>query len=533
MLRPYQRKALDDLWAWFKENQTGNPCLSMPTGSGKSHVIAQMCKEANDKVEGVQILMLTHQKELISQNAEKLKAHWFDAPVGIFSSSLGKRQVKQITFAGIQSVWRHAEKIGPRRLVIVDEAHTISHKDEGIYRKFLTELKDMEPKMRIVGLTASPYRLGHGYITEGDAIFDALLEPVQIKELIDAGFLSKLKSKNTAFHLGTEGVKKRGGEFIESQLQKAVDSEPNNFSVVNEILEHGKDRSSWLIFCTGVDHSYRIRDLLRENGIVCETVTGKTPPKERDQILADFKSGKIRAVTNANVLTTGFDNPRIDLIALLRPTMSPGLYYQMVGRGLRIDPSKEDCKILDFAGAVAQHGPVTDILPPEKKGEGNGDAPVKVCEKCHEIVHLSAKICPACLEPFPEPEKPDIRLHDDDIMGIDKAKPMEVDAWHWHARNSKRGQMMLVAKYRKGLFSAEQPVEYFCVGYDGFTGERARREIAVICQKSGVQIDITGSHGRWFELAKKLNDATPPSFIRYEKNGKFYDIKGRAWTSQK
>ena len=505
----------------------------MPTGSGKSHVIAQLCKEANDKVDGVQILMLTHQKELIAQNAEKLKQHWHDAPIGIFSASLGKRQVKQITFAGIQSVWRHAKKIGPRRLVIVDEAHTISHKDQGIYRKFLNELKAMEPKMRIVGLTASPYRLGHGYITEGEAIFDELIEPVGIKELIDAGFLSKLKSKNTAFHFDVGGVKKRGGEFIESQLQDAVNNVASNGPVIKEIMAQGADRKSWLIFCTGVDHSYAIRDGLRSHGVVCETVTGKTPTRERDQILSDFKSGKIQAVTNANVLTTGFDNPRIDLIALLRPTMSPGLYYQMVGRGLRIDPSKEDCKILDFAGAVAQHGPITDILPPEKKGEGNGEAPVKVCEKCHEIVHLSVKICPACLEPFPEPEKPDVRLHDDDIMGADKAKTMEVDAWHWHARNSKKGQMMLVAKYRKGLFSAEQPVEYFCVGYDGFAGEKARREIALICQKSGVELDANGTHGRWFELAKKLSDSTPPSFIRYEKNGKFYNLKGRAWTSQK
>lgn len=531
-LRKYQLDAVNMSWDWLKKNK-GNLCISLPTGAGKSHVIAQLCIDALKMVKDVDVLVLCGQKELIAQNAEKLKQHWYDAPIGLFSASLGKRQVRQITFAGIQSVWRHAEKIGPRRLVIVDEAHTISHKDQGIYRRFLNELKEMDPKMRIIGLTASPYRLGHGYITEGEAIFDDLIEPVGVKELIDAGFLSKLKSKNTAFHLEVEGVKKRGGEFIESQLQDAVNNDASNEPIIKEIMAQGEGRNSWLMFCTGVDHSYEIRDRLRLEGVSCETVTGKTPAKERDQILADFKAGKIKAVTNANVLTTGFDNPRIDLIALLRPTMSPGLYYQMVGRGLRIDPSKEDCKILDFAGAVAQHGPITDILPPEKKGEGTGEAPVKVCENCQEIVHLSAKECPACGSVFPEPEKPKAKLHDDDIMGMDKAKSMEIDAWHWHARKSKKGQMMLVAKYRKGLYASEQPVEYFCVGYDGFPGEKSRREVAVICQKSGVQFDVTGSHGRWFEIARKLNEANPPRFIRYEKSGKFFNIKGRAWTSQK
>ena len=232
--------------------------------------------------------MLTHVKELIEQNAEKMREHWKNAPMGIYSASIGKRQLGEpITFAGIQSVRNKAEEIGHIDLVIIDECHLINHKDEGGYRKLIGDLLKINPQMRVIGLTATPWRLGHGRIDEGEeTIFDGLVEPVTIEELIYKGFLAPLKSKITKEHLSVEGVSKRGGEFIESQLQKAVDKADINERVVDEVISLAGDRKAWLFFCTGIDHSEHIRDVLRSRGITCEMVTGKTPKGERARILA-------------------------------------------------------------------------------------------------------------------------------------------------------------------------------------------------------------------------------------------------------
>ena len=192
MLRPYQQKAIDDLYDWMRKKQ-GHPCLVLPTGSGKSHIVAALCKDAIKSWPDTHILMLTHQKELIEQNAEKLRQHWPNAPLGIYSASIGKKEIDQITFAGIQSVRNKAKLIGHIDLVLIDEAHLVGHKDEGGYRTFLNELEEINPSVRIVGLSATPYRLGHGLITDKPAIFDALIEPVTITELVDDGYLSPLR----------------------------------------------------------------------------------------------------------------------------------------------------------------------------------------------------------------------------------------------------------------------------------------------------------------------------------------------------
>ena len=199
MLREYQQRTIDQLYAWFEAGNEGNPCLVLPTGSGKSHIIAALCKDALQSWPETRILMLTHVKELIAQNAEKMRQHWPNAPMGIYSAGLNRKELGEpITFAGIQSVRTKAKQIGHVDLVIIDEAHLVSHKDEGGYRTLLADLRAINGNLRIIGLTASPYRLGHGYITDKPAIFDALIEPVSIEELIFKGYLSTLRSKLTA-----------------------------------------------------------------------------------------------------------------------------------------------------------------------------------------------------------------------------------------------------------------------------------------------------------------------------------------------
>ena len=164
-LRPYQQRAIDQLYDWFRAGNTGNPCLVLPTGAGKSHIVAALCHDALTNWPETRVLMLTHVKELIEQNAAKLRAHWPGAPMGIYSASVGRKELGEpITFAGIQSIRKRAAELGHVDLVIIDEAHLVSHKDEGGYRTFIADLQRTNPALRVVGLTATPYRLGHGQI---------------------------------------------------------------------------------------------------------------------------------------------------------------------------------------------------------------------------------------------------------------------------------------------------------------------------------------------------------------------------------
>ncbi len=527
MLRDYQQRTIEQLYDWFKTGNGGHPCIVLPTGSGKSHIVAAICKDALQNWPDTRVLMLTHVKELIQQNAEKMRQHWPNAPMGIYSSSLRSRRLDEpITFAGIQSVRKRAEEIGHVDLVLIDECHLVSHKAEGGYRNLIEDLTQINPHLRVIGLTATPFRLGHGLITDDPALFADLIEPVTIEELIYKGHLAPLQSKVTKMALSTDGVHKRGGDYIESELQAAVDTSAQNVGTVQESIELAGDRKSWLFFCVGVDHAYHIRDELRSEGITAETITGKTPQGERAEIIDNFKAGRIQALTNANVLTTGFDHPDLDMIVMLRPTMSPSLYVQMAGRGMRPKSHTDHCLVLDFAGVVQTHGPITAVDPGKKAGQG--EAPMKVCENCDEIVHLSVKICPACGEEFPEaapPAKP--TLHDDDIMGLG-ATDMEVTSWTWRKHTSfNSGKEMFRVTYYGSL--SDKPIsEYLTVRHPGYAGSKAMQTFLMLASKS--EADTHELEYATLEQASEImNAATPPAVIKYRMDGKYHRILNRSW----
>lgn len=525
MLREYQQRSIDQLYRWFGDGGKGNPCIVLPTGSGKSHIVAELCKDALQNWPETRILMLTHVRELISQNAEKMRDHWKGAPLGIYSAGLGKRNLSEpITFAGIQSVRNKADKIGHVDLIIVDECHLIGHNDGGGYRTLIGDLMEINPALRVIGLTATPYRLGHGMITDKPALFDALIEPVSIEELVHKKYLARLHSKITKEKLSTDGLHKRGGEFIESEMQAAFDTDSHNSAVVKEVISLAGDRKAWLFFCAGVKHAQNIALTLKENGISAECITGETPKKERDQIIADYKAGKIRALTNANVLTTGFDYPDIDLIAMLRATMSPALYVQMAGRGLRPKSHTNHCMVLDFAGVVETHGPITNVTPPQKKGSGTGEAPVKVCESCGEIVHISVKVCPACGEAFPESAPKKLTLRDVDIMGTDSLE-MEVTDWRWRKHTSKTSGRHMVALDYYGAISDPIVTEYFTVLHEGYAGSASIQKLATIATQCGAVSAM--QHSDLEDICFEMNRGRKPDRIHYKKDGKYFRVTRR------
>jgi DNA repair protein RadD len=532
-LRDYQQRVLDDLDNWFRISKLKHPCLVLPTGSGKSHIIAAFCKAAIQSWPDTKILMLTHVKELIEQNAARMREHWPDAPMGIYSSGMGLRQLgNPITFAGIQSVRKRGREIGHIDLIIIDECHLVGHSTEGGYRTLIDVLTAINPNLRVVGLTATPYRLGHGVITDKPAIFDELLQSIDIPELVHKEFLAKLRSKKTEAELDTSSVHKRGGEFIESELQAAVNTADQNQRVVDEVIKLAGDRRSWLFFCSGIKHSENVAVELNRRGIVTETVTGDTPKLERTRILTEFRSGIIKAVTNANVLTTGFDHPDLDLIVLLRPTMSVGLYIQMAGRGMRPKSHTDHCLVLDFAGNIHRHGPITNVEPPKKGGDGDGEAPVKVCDNCQEIVHISVMICPACGTPFPVKAKPKLKLGNDDIMGLDGID-MEVESWKWSPHVSQQsGKHMLLVRYYGHKLSDKIVSEYFCINHEGFVGTKAVSELFMMMRKSNVSpIDINILHDMG-NSSIFLNTLKAPKNIKYKLDGKFFRVTQRSWENE-
>ena len=534
-LRQYQERTIEMIYSWFKVNE-GNPCVVLPTGAGKSVVIAAFCQCALRDWPGTRILMVTHQKELIEQDYSKMKDVWPEADAGIYSAGIGLRQLdNRITFASIQSIYRHASEVGKVNLILIDEAHLINHEDAGMYRSFIADLKKVNPYLKMIGFTATPYRLGHGMLTDQPAIFNKpLIEPVSIRELQDSGYLCRLTSKNTETHLETDGVKITGGDFNGKQLLEAVDVPGKNEAVVREVIRRGQDRKSWLFFCSGVSHAEHIRDLLREQDISAECVHGSMPLEEREKILRQFRSGKIRALTNVNVLTTGFDHPGIDLICMMRPTLSPGLYMQMAGRGLRTAEGKENCLVLDFADNVKTHGPITEVVPPRKKGRNKGPAPCKVCPNCGEIIPMNYRTCPICMYEYPKPEENprDYLLSMLDINGKATHREMEVGRWIWTKGTSRAGNEMITIRYYPATLGSSPVNEFLLLWHENeYTKGKAVRRLNYIARHAGVETwaEILSSE----ELCQTMNvKGTPPKRVIYHMENKFPKVDFCLWDEE-
>jgi DNA repair protein RadD len=471
-LRPYQLAAIDGIYHYF-DQQTGNPLIVIPTAGGKSLVMGRFIEGVLKAFPDQRILVVTHVRELIEQNHGELARIWPEAPAGIYSAGLKQRDIHaRILFAGIQSIHRRVYDVQQCDLVLIDEAHLIPRSSNTMYRRFIDGLQRINPLLKVIGFTATPYRLDSGLLHEGDgAIFTDIAYEVSVRDLIDHGYLSPVVSKHMSTQLDIGGVGTRGGEFIARDLEAAVDRDSITQSAVTEIVSYGQQRRSWLVFCAGVDHAFHVRDAIRGHGFSCETIVGDTPGPERDALIEAFKRGEIRCLTNANVLTTGFNAPGVDLIAMLRPTKSAGLYVQIVGRGCRLAPGKSDCLVLDFAGNIARHGPI-DAIKPKRPGEGDGEAPVKICPDCDSIVHAAARVCPDCGHVFPPPQtKIEARASTLDVLS--RVVPPEwIDVTQvQYARHDKPGKPpSLRVDYWCGM-SAHH--EWICVEHPGYPRQKA------------------------------------------------------------
>lgn len=395
-LRPYQQAAIDAVYAHLRDHDD-NPCVVIPTAGGKTPVMATICKDAVLRWDG-RVLILAHVKELLQQAAEKLQAVCPEVQVGIYSAGLGSRDtLSPVILAGIHSAYRRVHEFGHFDLAIVDEAHMIQPDGDGMYRTFLGELKKTNPLLRVIGLTATPFRMSTGPICAPENILNSICYEVGVRELIDQGYLCPLVTKAGRLKADTDKLRVRGGEYIASDVETLMDDEALVHAACKEIVEFTLKRRSCLIFTSGVKHGDHVAQTLKSMGQNVATIYGDTFDFMREKTIADFKAGRLKFLVNVNVLTTGFDAPNIDCVALLRPTLSPGLYYQMVGRGFRLHPIKENCLILDFGGNALRHGPVDMLrIGARPFSAGDGVSPSKECPQCQGIIAAGHTLCPYC-----------------------------------------------------------------------------------------------------------------------------------------
>lgn len=359
-LRPYQQEAVRRVIEHFRGSD--DPAVVvLPTGSGKSLVIAELARLARGRV-----LVLAHVRELVEQNHAKYLAYGLAAD--IFSAGLGRKEsARQVVFGSVQSVVRNLEGFaapdhprGPFTLLVIDECHRVSPAEDASYRRVIEALRAANPRLKVLGLTATPYRLGQGFIYhrhhhgmvrgDDDCFFRECVFEQPLRLMVKQGYLAEPQRIDAAVERYDFSAlaPSASGLFREEELNRVVAGHRATPGIIAEVIERARDRQGVMLFAASVAHAEEILGYLP--AAEAALVTGETPLAERERLIAAFKARELKFLVNVAVLTTGFDAPHVDLIAILRPTESVSLYQQIVGRGLRLSPGKRDCLILDYAG---------------------------------------------------------------------------------------------------------------------------------------------------------------------------------------
>lgn len=478
--RWYQDEAEYSIFHYFEAGNVGNPVVAMPTGTGKSIVIASFIKKVMQGWPGQRIMMLTHVKELIVQNAEKLTTIWPVCPLGIYSAGLSSREsFCPVVFGGVQSVApaiRKGVSFGRRDLLIIDECHLLSDKDSSQYQFVISELKKINPMLKVIGFTATPYRMKMGKITDNGIFTDICYDITgmdSFNRLIAEGYLSPLVARRTQTEIDVSKVDVVAGEYNAKQLEQIVDDDNVVANAVAEMIEYGKARNCWLIFATGIDNCEHIAKVIQSYGLNVQPVHSKLPMALNDRRLKDFRAGKLRGIVSGLKLTTGFDHPPIDFIGDLNPTLSPGKHVQKLGRGTRPYPGKINCLYADFGGNVRRLGPINDPKIPNKSRKMGGDAPIKICDTCQCYNHAAARVCMACGQEFFFETK--ILTLPDTFEPMRHSEPIvedfRVDNIQYSIHEKKLKPPSMKITYHCGL---QRFYEYVTLEHGGLNAKRAR-----------------------------------------------------------
>ncbi len=406
MIKPryYQQDACDAVIKHVKKRLS--PCLlDLATGAGKSIIVTMLARFFAGVAPAKKVICIAPSKELVEQNAEKYRMAGGNA--SIYCASAGAKCFKnQVIFASPQSLIKNVEQVARSGVsaIIIDEAHNVTPTLKEIINKiadFQINGNKINEKIRIVGMSATPYRAGTGYIFSTDAtkeveilhgedkaiepFFNKLIYRLTTRELIDQGFLTPVTVGITSDNYDTSGLKlNKMGRFTAETLAGVVDGKGSKTSaIIEEVLSVTSDSKGVLIFATTISHADEIAAMLPASQ--ARVITGKLGKKDRNTYIEHFKKGWVKYLVNVDVLTTGFDAPHVDCVAVLRPTESAGLFQQIIGRGLRLSDGKDTCLILDYAENIKRHGLESDLFTPE----------IKAKKKSSESSEIDVT-CPAC-----------------------------------------------------------------------------------------------------------------------------------------
>jgi DNA repair protein RadD len=541
--RYYQTEAIDAVYNYFMGN-SGNPLIGMPTASGKSILPAIFFHKVLHTWPNQRFLLMSHVGEILKQNINKILEVWPEAPLGVYSSGLKRKDTAQNIICGsIQSMARNPQMFGHRDMIWIDEAHLVSQEENSQYLSFLAIMKLINPQVKIVGMSATLYRMGQGLLTDNGLFTDTCYDLTSMEgfnKLLNEGYLCQLIPFKTHTQLDVSDVSVQHGEFVATQLQGAVDKADITFKALQEAVHAGKDRRSWLIFSSGINHAEHIAEQLSAFGIDCAPVHSKRDPEYNEKALAAFKNYELQSLVSFSKITTGFDHPGTDLIIDLQPTLSIPRHVQKYGRGMRTvygeghelnsidgrlaaikNGPKPDCRCLDFARNVPRLGAVNDPRIPNKKGKGDGEIPVKICEMCGAYNHISARACCNCGADFSFAVKIVSKAGTDELIKAAASEPVpiiETLSVMTATYEKHPGKLYKPPTIKVTYFTPTKYTEYVCLEHPGMPGKMARDWWR---QRSKVEppatIDTALGH---------ISNLRCPRFIRVHTNKKYPEVLG-------
>jgi len=522
-IRKYQEEVVESLWnAIHKEggelDYNTHPVIAAPTGSGKSVILGMFIKRYLEEYPDDNVLVLSHTQTILEQDLNALREFFPETPIGLYSSGLGSKEIEQITVAGIQSVYRSMDRFQWFNVIFVDEVHSVNHKSQGMYRNLLDSSYAVK-----IGMSATIFRTGHGYIHQGKGtLFNKLAHDLtsreQFNKLVDDGYLCNLIPVAPDTQLKSHNVKRSAGDYNVKDLARTHDKSYITQAAIENMLHYAEKYKKWLVFAIDIDHADHIAEALRKNGIEARSMHSRTK-EDRRNIINDFKDKKFKALVSVGMITTGFDDPEVDCIILLRPTLSPVLHVQMVGRGLRISPGKDHCLVLDFAGNTQRLGPINNVRIPDA-GRGRelpGMTPTKVCKECRVINPISATECYVCGYEFITKTRLTPQAGTNEI--IDRTPSKKEPEWVIvdevsYALHEKSGQPPSVrVVYFSGINTIK---EWWCPEHNGFAGKKAAHMLGY----RGYKGELTAN-----AVVQNPHKISAPKKILVDNTGKYPIIK--------
>ena len=463
--RDYQIAGCNALWDYFSNGGKGHPILAMPTGTGKSLIPAMFIEKALKYYPYSRMACLSHVKEIVKQNYNALKLVWPEAPAGLCSSGLKQKNLTApLTYGGIQTVKNMLDQLGFIEVLFIDECQLLANKDISMYQLVISALIEKNPRLKVIGLSATPYRMGLGPLTDGDIFTDIVFDLTTLQGwqwLLQEYYLTPLVTPSTENKIDLADIGKSGFDFNQNQLEQRIIDQKILVSALEESYEKAKDRKKWMIFAAGIKNVRDIAKITNSMGIKCTYVHSNTKDfkmkeSQRDAALRSYKEGLFQAISLRRIGTVGFDDPSIDTIIDLAPTLSTIFHVQKYGRGTRpyfspnfsykellikenrkramLEGGKLDCLILDYSSNISRLGPVNDPILPTKPKKGKSkkkEPPIKICENCGAYNHTVVRICCVCDAEFLFKTKIKSEASTEEAIRIAKTNIQELEVTNW------------------------------------------------------------------------------------------------------